>query len=101
MTGNSPQYSGMTHKVLQRFGIHTAFCLVGAVGMTAHMGCNQGKLFLVNAVVLFPGVLEVMLPMHCHHRAVILVKEQESRIAVNGGSTRGGFLFASILWKQA
>ena len=75
---------GMTHKVLQRFGIHTAFCLVGAVGMAAHMGRNQGKLFLVNAVVLLPGVLEVMLPMHCHHRAVILVKEQETRIAVNG-----------------
>ena len=71
---------GMTHKVLQRFGIHTAFCLVGAVGMAAHMGRNQGKLFLINAVVLLPGVLEVMLPMHCHHRAVILVKEQETRI---------------------
>lgn len=80
---------GMAHQVLQGFGIHTAFGLVGAVCMAAHMGSNQGKLFLVNAVVLLPGVLEVMLPMHCYRGTVILIQEQESRIAVNGRLDQG------------
>ena len=79
----------VTHDVLQCLGIHTGFGHIGAECVPAHMGRDLGHLYLVNAVVLVQGVLEVMLPMHCHHRAVILVKEQEARIAVNGRLDQG------------
>ena len=33
----------MPHAILQRFGVHTALCHVGAEGMPEHMGCDLRK----------------------------------------------------------
>ena len=33
----------MPHDILQRFGVHTALCHIGAEGMPEHMGCDLGQ----------------------------------------------------------
>ena len=73
----------VTHDILQGFGIHAALCHVGAEGMAAHMGCDLGKLHLVNAVVFLQNMLEVMFPVEGDHGHVILVQKQETSIPID------------------
>ena len=73
----------MAHQILQGLGIHTTSGLLATVSMTAHMRGDFRKFFLINLIILLNCVLKIFLPMHSNHGAVILVKAQETRIAIN------------------
>lgn len=74
-----------SHDVLQGFGIHSGLCHVGAECMSANMGGNFGELYFVNAVILFPDVLKILLPVQRYHRHIVFIQKRESWIAVNHG----------------
>ena len=73
----------VSHNVLQRFGIHPAFCHIGTKGVAADMGCDFGKLYFVDAVVLVADMLKVMFPMECDHWHRVFVKKKESGVTIN------------------
>lgn len=72
----------MAHDVLQGLGVHAGFCHVGTEGMPAHMGRHLGHGDAVDPVVLLHNMLQILLPVECHHGHVVLVQEQKTRIAV-------------------
>ena len=52
-------------------------------GMSAYMRCYLRHLYLVNSIVLLKDVLEILFPMECYHRHIILVKIQKPGITIN------------------
>ena len=55
----------MSHKILQSLGVHTALCHIGTVSVPANVRRDLGNRLSIYAVILFPYVFEVMLPMKC------------------------------------
>ena len=53
----------MPHDILQRFGVHTALCHIGAEGMSAHMGRDLRKLYFVDFIVLGADMLTLREPL--------------------------------------
>ena len=85
---------GMTHDVLQRFGIHSGFCHIGAEGVPAYMRGDLGHLDAVDLVVLLHDVLQVFFPVQGDHWPFILVQKQKADVAVDHG-----FYFRAI-WQK-
>ena len=73
----------MPHDILQRFGVHTALCHIGAEGVSTHMRGDLRKLNSVDFIVLGADMLKVMLPVKGDHRHLILVQKQESGVSVH------------------
>ena len=59
--------------------------------MPANVGRDLGNRLSIYAVILFPYVFEVMLPMKCIHYAAILVEVQESHLAIHNRLFSGSF----------
>lgn len=74
---------GMSHQILQCFGIHSGFRLVAAVSVPANVRRNLRKLHPKNAVVSVHRILKPMLPMKCYLRHSILISEKESHITIH------------------
>lgn len=74
---------GMSHDVLQVFGVHPSVGKASAEGMPHGMGCDvrQGLLRLVGLVILSDQSLEHALVAGCRFGKAALVKEQEIGIA--------------------
>ena len=51
--------------------------------MSAYMRCDFRKLYTIDAIILINRMLEVFLPMHCHHRLTVLIKAKEPGITIN------------------
>ena len=73
----------VSHDILQRLGIYSGLCHVGAESVPTHMGCDLRQLHTVGLVVLGNHMLHVLLPMERHHRYLILVQAEETCIAVD------------------
>ena len=73
----------MPHDILQRFGVHTALCHIGAEGVSTHMRGDLRKLNSVDFIVLGADMLKVMLPVKGDHRHLILVQKQEAGVPVH------------------
>ena len=71
------------HNVLQRFGVHSALCHIGTKGVAADMGCDFGKLYLVDAVVFVADMLEVVLPVQGDHWHLIFIQKKKSGVAID------------------
>ena len=74
----------MPHEVLQRLWIHSRFCHIRAIGVSAYMRCNVWHLHSVNVIVSADHMIETMLPVHCHKWHSIIIVKQESAISVYG-----------------
>ena len=75
----------MSHQVLKHLRVHPGLRHIGAVGVTAHMRRDLRKLHAINAIILLHRMLEVLLPVHRHHRLSILIEPKESGVPVNHG----------------
>ena len=53
----------VSHDILQRLGIHSGLCHVGAESVPTHMGCDLRQLHTVGLVVLGNHMLHVLLPV--------------------------------------
>ena len=91
----------MSHKILQSLGVHTALCHIGTVSVPANVGRDLGNRLSIYAVILFPYVFEVMLPMKCIHYAAILVEVQESHLAIHNRLFSGSFTVGDDLSETA
>lgn len=56
----------MPHEVLQCLGIHSRFCHIAAIGVSAYMRCDIRHLHPINVIVSADHVVESMLPMNCY-----------------------------------
>ena len=77
-------YIRMPHEVLQRLWIHSRFCHIRAIGMSAYMRCNIWHLHPVDVIVSADHMIETMLPVHCHKWHSIIIVKQESAISIYG-----------------
>ena len=73
----------MTHQILKYLWIHSGLRHIRTVCVSAYMRCNFRKLHTIDAIVLVNRMLEVFLPMHCHHRLTVLIKAKEPGITIN------------------
>ena len=53
----------VSHDILQRLGIHSGLCHVGAESVPTHMGCDLRQLHTVGLIVLGNHMLHVLLPV--------------------------------------
>ena len=60
------RYIRMPHEVLQRLWIHSRFCHIRAIGVSAYMRRNVWHLHPVNVIVSANHMIESVLPVHCH-----------------------------------
>ena len=73
----------VSHDILQRLGIHSGLCHVGTESVPTHMGCDLRQLHTIGLVVLGNHMLHVLLPVKRHHRHIVLVQAEETRMAVD------------------
>ena len=73
----------MSHEVLQCLWIHSRFCHIGTIGVTAHMRRDVRYLHPVDIVVPAYHMIESVLPVHCHKWHIIFIIEKESSITIN------------------
>ena len=65
----------MPHEVLQRLGIHSRFCHIRTIRVSAYMRCDVWHLHPVDVIVSADHMIESVLPMHCHKwHSIIIVK---------------------------
>ena len=74
----------MPHKVLQCLGIHSRFCHIAAIGVSAHMRRDIRHLHPIDIIVSADHVVESVLPVHCYKWHSIIIIKQESTVAING-----------------
>ena len=60
------RYIRMPHEVLQRLWIHSRFCHIGAIGMSAYMRRDIWQLHPVDVIVSADHMIKAVLPMHCN-----------------------------------
>ena len=69
------RYIRMPHEVLQCLGIHSRFCHIRAIGVSAYVRCNIWHLYSVNVIVSANHMIKAVLPMHCNKwHSIIIVK---------------------------
>ena len=73
----------VSHQVLQRLGADPGKGHIGTVRMAADVWRDFWQLILVNRVVFFQGVAEIMLPMHGHRWIPVGVIKEEVPYAIN------------------
>ena len=74
----------MPHEVLQCIGIHSRFCHIRAICVSAYMRCDVWHLHPVDIIVSANHMIEAVLPVHCHKWHSIIIVKQESAISVYG-----------------
>lgn len=74
----------MPHEVLQCLRIHSRFCHITTIGMSAHMRRDVWHLHPIDIIVSADHVVESVLPVHCYKWHSIIIVEKESTIAING-----------------
>ena len=65
----------MSHEVLQCLRVHSRFCHIRAIGVSAHMWSDVCHLHPVNIVVPANHVIESVLPVYCHKWHIIFIVE--------------------------
>ena len=65
----------VSHKILERFRVHSRSRHVAAVGVAANVRSYVRDLQLVDLVVPLYHVIESVFPVHCHKRIAVLVGE--------------------------
>lgn len=75
----------MTHNVLQCLGVHPRFCHIGTEGVPAHMWRYFRHLNAVDFIIVLDNMLQVLFPMKCHHRHIVLVQKQKTNVSINHG----------------
>ena len=78
------RYIRMPHEVLQRLGIHSRFCHIRTIRVSAYMRCDVWHLHPVDVIVSADHMIESVLPMHCHKWHSIIIVKQKSAISVYG-----------------
>ena len=78
------RYIRMPHEVLQCLWIHSRFCHIRTIRMSAYMRCNVWHLHPVDIIVSADHMIETMLPVHCHKWHSIIIVKQESAISIYG-----------------
>ena len=78
------RYIRMPHEVLQFLGIHSRFCHIAAIGVSAYMRRDVWHLHPINVIVSADHVVESVLPVHCYKGHSIVIVKQESTVAING-----------------
>ena len=69
------RYIRMPHEVLQRLWIHSRFCHIRAIGVSANMRRNVWYLHPVDVIVSANHMIESVLPVHCYKwHSIIIVK---------------------------
>ena len=71
-------------EVLQCLWIHSRFCHIRTIRMSAYMRCNVWHLHPVDIIVSADHMIETMLPVHCHKWHSIIIVKQESTISIYG-----------------
>ena len=74
----------VAHQILQCFWIHSGFCHIWAIGVSAYMRCNVWHLHPVNVIVSADHMIKAVLPVHCHKWYSIIIVKQESAISIYG-----------------
>ena len=74
----------MPHEVLQCLWIHSRFCHIRAIGMSAYMRRDVWHLHPIDIIVSPNHMIESVLPVHCHKWHSIVIVEKESTVAING-----------------
>lgn len=74
----------MPHKVLQCLGIHSRFCHIATIGVSAYMRRDIWHLHPVDVIVSADHMVETMLPVYCHKWHSIIIVKQESTISIYG-----------------
>ena len=69
------RYIRMPHEVLQRLGIHSRFCHIRTIRVSAYMRCDVWHLHPVDVIVSADHMIESVLPMHCHKWHSIIIIE--------------------------
>ena len=77
------RYIRMPHEVLQCLRIHSRFCHIGTIGMSAYMRCDIRHLHPVDVIIPAYHVIESVLPVHCHQRHIIFIVEKKPAISIN------------------
>ena len=76
------RYIRMSHEVLWRLWIHSRFCHIRAISVTAHMRRDVWHLHPINVIVSANHMIESMLPVHRNKWHSIIIVKPESAISV-------------------
>ena len=70
-------YVGMTHYILQRFWIHSAFSHIRAESVSADVRRDLWQGLTVDLIILLSDIVHIFLPVKCNKRLAVFVKIQE------------------------